>query len=303
MGDTDPLFELRNLFLIGNYQAAINEGLTLDHLPEAYKVERDVIIYRSYIAKGDYNIVLEEIKDSNPNAALVAVKALASYLSSERNKDIVLTTIKSWPSDPRMVNNDVVQLVSGLISFYEENYDEVFRALHQSRSLEGRALLVRAFIQIDRLDLAQKELGTMQGIDDDATATQLATAWLDIALGGEKLEEAFFILTELTEKWNSTPLLLNGLASVHLKRLDKPDEPKNAEKLLLQAMEKNPNDVDTLVNLVALYQHMGKPKEVVNRYLNQAKARTPKHPYIKELELLEQSWERLVSRFSPTQAS
>jgi len=303
MGDTDPLFELRNLFLIGNYQAAINEGLTLDHLPEAYKVERDVIIYRSYIAKGDYNIVLEEIKDSNPNAALVAVKALASYLSSERNKDIVLTTIKSWPSDPRMVNNDVVQLVSGLISFYEENYDEVFRALHQSRSLEGRALLVRAFIQIDRLDLAQKELGTMQGIDDDATATQLATAWLDIALGGEKLEEAFFILTELTEKWNSTPLLLNGLASVHLKRLDKPDEPKNAEKLLLQAMEKNPNDADTLVNLVALYQHMGKPKEVVNRYLNQAKARTPKHPYIKELELLEQSWERLVSRFSPTQAS
>ncbi len=137
MGDTDPLFELRNLFLIGNYQAAINEGLTLDHLPDAYKVERDVIIYRSYIAKGDYNIVLEEIKDSNPNAALVAVKALASYLSSERNKDIVLTTIKSWPSDPRMVNNDVVQLVSGLISFYEENYDEVFRALHQSRSLEG----------------------------------------------------------------------------------------------------------------------------------------------------------------------
>lgn len=86
------------------------------------------------------------------------------------------------------------------------------------------------------------------------------------------------------------------------------------------------------MNLVALYQHMGKPKEVVNRYLkyhhpfplfplferecspwcslsssitlhSQAKARTPKHPYIKELELLEQSWERLVSRFSPTQAS
>jgi hypothetical protein len=94
----------------------------------------------------------------------------------------------------------------------------------------------------------------------------------------------------------------------------------------------NPNDVDTLVNLVALYQHMGKSKEVINRYLkytsrslcsppititiiiivvahvaclstSQAKARTPKHPYVKELELLEQSWERLVSRFSPTQAS
>jgi coatomer protein complex subunit epsilon len=141
MGDTDPLFELRNLFLIGNYQSAINEGLTLDHLPEAHKVDRDVIIYRAYIAKGDYNLVLEEIKDSSPHAGLVAVKALASYLSSERNKDIVLTTIKSWPSDPRMVNNDTVQLVSGLIAFYEENYDEVFRTLHQSTSLEGYGAL------------------------------------------------------------------------------------------------------------------------------------------------------------------
>jgi coatomer protein complex subunit epsilon len=154
MGDTDPLFELRNLFLIGNYQAAINEGLTLDHLVDAHKVERDVLIYRSYIAKGDYNIVLEEIKDSNPNAGLVAVKALASYLSSERNKDIVLTTVKSWPTDARMVNNEIVQLVSGLIYFYEEDYDEVFRALHQSRTLEGfgSSCILLSFKRIHRLD-------------------------------------------------------------------------------------------------------------------------------------------------------
>jgi coatomer protein complex subunit epsilon len=303
MGDTDPLFELRNLFLIGNYQAAINEGITLDSLGDAQKAERDVIIYRAYAAKGDYNIVLEEIKDSNPNAGLLAVKALASYLSSEKNKDIVLTTVKNWSSDPRMAGDETVQLISGLIYFYEEDYDEVLRTLHQVKSLEGRAVLVRAFIQIDRLDLAQKEVASMQSVDDDATPTQLATAWLAIAQGGEKLDEAFFVFTELTEKWNATTLLLNGLASVHLKRLDKPNEPKNAERILLQAMEKSPNDVDTLANLVALYQHMGKPKEVVNRYLNQARSRTPKHPWVKELELLENSWERLVGRFSLTQAS
>ncbi len=45
-----------------------------------------------------------------------------------------------------------------------------------------RALIVRGYIQIDRLDLAQKEVNNMQHIDDDATTTQLATAWLDIAL-------------------------------------------------------------------------------------------------------------------------
>jgi len=141
MGDTDPLFELRNLFLIGNYQAAINEGITLDSLGDAQKAERDVIIYRAYAAKGDYNIVLEEIKDSNPNAGLLAVKALASYLSSEKNKDIVLTTVKNWSSDPRMAGDETVQLISGLIYFYEEDYDEVLRTLHQVKSLEGFAHL------------------------------------------------------------------------------------------------------------------------------------------------------------------
>jgi len=311
MGDTDPLFELRNLFLIGNFQAAINEGLSLTSLGTGgapLAVERDALIYRSYVAKGDYAVVLDEIKEAPPPAvppALVAVRALASYLANEGGREAIVGLAKSWTSDPKMSGDETVLVTAGIIHFYEEDYDEVFRALHSSKSLEARALMVRGYLQIDRLDLAQKEVANMQNIDDDATATQLANAWLDIALGtGEKLDEAFFIFTELVEKWTATPLLLNGLAATHLKKLDKqPDEAKNAEKLLLQALEKNANDVDTLVNLSALYQHLRKPKEVVTRYLNQAKSRAPKHPWIKELEMLDQSWDRLVSRYSATKAS
>lgn len=144
MGDTDPLFELRNLFLIGNFQAAINEGLTLTSLgtntPVA--IERDVLVYRSYVAKGDYSLVLSEIPEAPGTVpALVAVRALARYLAQERDRDAVVELAKgAWPADPKMAGDETVQLVSGLLHFYEEDYDEVFRVLHQSRSLEAYAL-------------------------------------------------------------------------------------------------------------------------------------------------------------------
>eukprot|EP01087_Luapelamoeba_hula_P011449 TRINITY_DN3110_c0_g1_i1.p1 TRINITY_DN3110_c0_g1~~TRINITY_DN3110_c0_g1_i1.p1 ORF type:complete len:242 (+),score=58.49 TRINITY_DN3110_c0_g1_i1:135-860(+) len=239
MGDSDQLFELRNLFLIGNYQAAINEGLSITNASLASndraQVERDVLVYRSYVAKGDYSVALSEIKNSAPNS-LQAVRCLASYLS--RETEIALATIKDWIVDPTLASDDTIQLIAGTIFMLEQNYDDMFKVLQRTNTLEGRALLVQGYLQISRLDLAKKELLVMQDLDDDATITQLALAWVNIFTGGDKLEEASAIFNELVEKWSPTPLLLNGLATVHLHMSDKKDHFRSAEKDLLQALEK-----------------------------------------------------------------
>ena len=70
-------------FLFFSPQLAIKEGSTLRVRADATNIARDVYVYRSYIAVGNYAVVLDEIKDSRTTPVdLVAVKLLATYLSN-----------------------------------------------------------------------------------------------------------------------------------------------------------------------------------------------------------------------------
>ena len=133
----------------------------------------------------------DEIKD-DAQTALQAVKLLATYKSKPDMKDMVLMTIKEWLADASTANNPVLQTVAGIIYLELGELEEAARVVHAGTTLEMVSLQVQIYLRMSRVEVAQKSLALMSRMEDDATLTQLTGAWVNMALGGEKVQEAFY---------------------------------------------------------------------------------------------------------------
>jgi len=290
---SSDLFEVQNYFILGNYQAAINEANKLQKLSDSVRMDRDVLLYESYIAQRKYQIVLEEIKDTDP-IPLQSVRLLATYFSGdgEDSKEMVMKKLKEWLNKDTW-NYYALHQVATIIYSNEGNYENAKNHAFTD-ILEGLAVIVHLYLKINRVDLAEKELKFMQQKDDDATLTQLASAWIALAVGGEKVQEALVIFQELLEKSGATSMLLNGIAvcNMHMKQFTE------AEKSLLQALEKDPNDGNTIANLIVCYQHTGKSSELIARQISQLRNISPKHPWLIDALKVESSFDRLAESFA-----
>ncbi|GER40978.1 coatomer epsilon subunit [Striga asiatica] len=319
-GGPDPLFGLRNNFYLGAYQAAINNS-EIPNLSSDEVVERDSLVYRSYIALGSYQLVISEI-DSAAATPLQAVKLLALYLSSPANKvlpvnwvqvyglillkknadlevisdrliahssdmEMAISSLHEWLGDPAIGNNPILRLIAGIIFMHEQDYNEALKHTNNGGTMELYALNVQIFLKMHRSDYAEKQLRVMQGIDEDHTLTQLANAWLNLAVGGSKIQEAYLIFQDFSEKYPMTSLILNGKAvcCMHKGEFDE------AETLLLEALNKDAKDPETLANLVVCSLHLGKPS---SRYLSQLKLSDPEHILVKRASTAEESFDRAV---------
>lgn len=96
---------------------------------------------------------------------------------------------------------------------------------------------------------------------------------------GEKVQDAFFTYQEQSDKHSSTPLLLNNQAVCALNQ-GKFDE---AQSLLQEALDKDPNNAEAMVNMIVLGQYLAKPTEIINRYISQLKDSYKNHPFVKDL--------------------
>ncbi|KAL3654624.1 hypothetical protein CASFOL_001609 [Castilleja foliolosa] len=284
-GGPDPLFGLRNNFYLGAYQAAINNS-EIPNLSSEEIFERDSIVYRSYIALGSYQLVINEI-DSAAATPLQAVKLLALYLSSPANKEVAISSLNEWLADPAIGNNSILRLIAGIIFTHEQDYNEALKHTNAGGTMDLYALNVQIFLKMHRSDYAEKQLRVMQGIDEDHTLTQLANAWLNLAVGGSKIQEAYLIFQDFSEKYPMTSLILNGKAvcCMHKGEFDE------AETLLLEALNKDAKDPETLANLVVCSLHLGKPS---SRYLSQLKLSDPEHTLVKRASTAEEGFDRAV---------
>ncbi|XP_062162560.1 coatomer subunit epsilon-1 [Alnus glutinosa] len=281
----DQLFNLRNSFYLGAYQAAINNSEVPNLSPDD-AVERDCLVYRSYIALGSFQLVISEI-ESSAATPLQAVKLLALYLSSPDNKESTISSLKEWLGDPAIGNNPILRLIAGIIFMHEQDYNEALKHTNAGGTMELHALNVQIFLKMHRSDYAERQLRVMQQTDEDHTLTQLANAWLNLAVGGSKIQEAYLIFQDFSEKYQMTSLILNGKAvcCMHMGNFDE------AETLLLEALNKDAKDPETLANLVVCCLHLGKPS---SRFVSQLKLSHPDHVLVKRTSNAEESFDRAV---------
>ncbi|CAI9620142.1 unnamed protein product [Staurois parvus] len=169
-GEVDELFDVKNWFYIGSYQQSINEAQKVKLSSPEKEVERDVFLYRAYIAQRKYGVVLDEIRP-NSSPELQAVRMFAEYLSNESRRDAIVSELDKKMAKSVDVTNTTFLLMAASIYFHDGNTDAALRVLHQGESLECLATIVQILLKIDRLDLARKELKKMVEMDEDATLT------------------------------------------------------------------------------------------------------------------------------------
>jgi coatomer protein complex subunit epsilon len=306
---SDLLFEVRTNYWLGHYQAAINAALTLQSKIHSKEValERDVYVYRSYLEQTNYNIILEEINETSSPKPLQVIRLLALYLSNDKrstgveanqtlvdNLEQILTTDSSLKEE-NLWTHYLAAALYYRMSVYDRTLRQLAVVLQKEESfLEARVLMIELYLRLHRIDLAEKELKALQSMHDYAIPTLLAACWVYLAKGGDKVQDALYICQELIEKYSaSVPLLLClAVAQMHLKNF------ADAEKTLLEALEKNSKCAEVLANLIVCYYHLKKAPELVARVLSQLKVVAPTHLCFLQTAQLEDAFDRATTRYS-----
>jgi coatomer subunit epsilon len=240
-------------------------------------------------------MVLDQVSEQDPVDAR-AVKILARYLAagaeSEKKND-ALASLAQIVSEHK--KNRMVALMAATIYMHEQKYEDALSILHSRASLEAMALNVQCYLSIFRTDLAQKEVQAMIAINEDATITQLSIARVNLMLGGAKCQEAYFIFQEMCEKYSQTVLLLNGLSACQMLQ----NNFGEASILLKQALDKNPTDPMTLLNVICCDQHTSKGADHFSVYMKQLKSSASSSALL-SIDALDASFDSNARRYTPS---
>ncbi|CAD5234650.1 unnamed protein product [Bursaphelenchus xylophilus] len=281
----DALYELRNYYYIGAYQQCAKEAQKTNVKTDRERLEKDVFLFRAYIALGKSSVVLSEISADVKEDVMKAVRLLGLY-KSQTSKERVVVQVEELANN---TVDDLALVILGSILLSDNKHEEAYKVLKRADLLEARALTIQTLLAINRFDLALKNLKQMQEVDEDATLTQLALAWLYISNGKEKLQDAFYIYQEMIDKFGATADLLVSQSAVKILKNEIPE----AENLLQLAEEKDSGSAAVLINQFLVSSVLHKNDDVLSRILTQLKAEHSDLAWVKSYLEKEQLFDEL----------
>ncbi|CAB3401374.1 unnamed protein product [Caenorhabditis bovis] len=289
----DKLFAIRNYFFLGSYQSCIGEALKFSSKNEEEKLEKDIYLYRAYIAQGQAFIPLKEIPSSTKSPELLAVRRYAEFVSDPRAKQRVLQEIKDEVAS-RSIKTEIGAVLAATILNETNNPEDAFRAVSRFEGLEPRAVKVFTLIKMNKKKLAMAEVKKMNAIDEDATLSQLANALVTSFAATGKVKDALYIYSEMADKYGKTSDLEMHQAVVSILTQDY----TSADELLSNALERDSKDADVLINTLVVSQCLEKDDDVSDRFISLLKHDHASHPWTIDYIAKENEFDRIAAETS-----
>ncbi|CAI5444949.1 unnamed protein product [Caenorhabditis angaria] len=286
----DKLFSIKNYFFLGSYQSCIGEALKFSSKSEEEKIEKDIYLYRSYIAQGQAFIPLKEIPTSTKSAELAAVRRYAEFRSDARAQQRIVAEIQEEIA-ARNLKSEIGAVLAATILNETNNSEDAFRAVSRFDGLEARAAKVFTLIKMNKKKLAFAEAKRMNQIDEDATLSQLANALVSSFIATGKVKDALYIYSEMADKYGRTSDLEMHQAVVSILTQDY----AGADELLNNALERDSKDADVIINSLVTAQLLEKDDDVAERFVSLLKHDHSTHPWTIDYLAKEAEFDRIVA--------
>lgn len=286
---------LRNNFYLGHYKKVIEEVKGFSSESPA-----ELSFYYRALLQTDPSQVFKNVTDRSPTA-LQAIKLLGTYRTADDdNKELVFETLNEWLADEILGQDSILNLTASQIYFEENNYKDALRlVVNAGENLEMHGMCVQIYLKMDRVDLASKAVSMMADIDDDDVLTQLCTAWLYIAQGGNKITEASFLLQELVDKFgpSTTVMVSSAVCQLHLANYnDANNFLKQARALALETGGKV--SADTLINYVVALQLTKRSPEIIAKITKELNDSYPTSPWIQTQKEMGALFDTYASKYN-----
>ncbi|RKP27302.1 coatomer epsilon subunit-domain-containing protein, partial [Syncephalis pseudoplumigaleata] len=144
-----------------------------------------------------------------------------------------------------------------------------------TRNIECATLCIQGYLMMGRPDIAQQEIEATKGWSDDALPLQLAEAWVNLTMGGERCQSTAYIFDELGINASISANSLCGQAACNLMMQRYPE----AESLLLEAQSSDAKNPEVLANLMVAHYLTGNAADA-ETCLSELEMEHPTHPFI-----------------------